>query len=144
MKLINAYLRSPRAQRALNRKPSEAGFSLIELVVVVAVLAILSAIAIPAFTSINDNARAAAASNTLATLVKECAVKLATGATTASYNSLRLNGYADVASAACPTSGTLTFSVSPANSELPAFTYNFASGEKTCSPNKQNCRNGNW
>lgn len=144
MNIVNAYLRSPRAQQVLNRKPSEAGFSLIELVVVVAVLAILSAIAIPAFTSINDNARAAAASNTLATLVKECAVKLATGTAGASYNALRLNGYADVTSAACPTTGTLTFAVSPANAELPAFTYNFATGEKTCTPNKQNCRNGNW
>ena len=146
MSILLTFLRSSRTQRVLNRKPKDAGFSLIELVVVVAVLAILSAIAIPAFTSINDKARASAAANTLATLVKECAVKHANGAsgTGLNYNALRLDGYADLTSAACPTTGTLTFSVSPANSELPAFTYNFATGEKTCTPNKQNCRSGSW
>ena len=53
MSLLQAYLRNPKTQRVLSRKPGHKGFSLIELVVVVAVLAILSAIAIPSFTSIN-------------------------------------------------------------------------------------------
>ena len=81
MSLLQIFLRDPRTQRALSRKPGEKGFSLIELVVVVAVLAILAAIAIPNFLSINDDARVAGVKNTLATLVKECAVKLARGAT---------------------------------------------------------------
>lgn len=83
MTLLKAYLSTPFAQRALKTKSGEQGFSLIELVVVVAVLAILSAIAIPSFLSINDEARVAGTKNTLATLVKECAVKLSsTGAKT--------------------------------------------------------------
>lgn len=77
MSLLQAYLQKPSTQRVLSRKPGEKGFSLIELVVVVAVLAILAAIAIPAFTSINDKAAVAAAQNTLAQIVKECAVKKA-------------------------------------------------------------------
>jgi len=44
---------------------------------VVAVLAILAAVAIPQFTSINDKAAVAAAQNSLAQIVKECAVKKA-------------------------------------------------------------------
>ena len=81
MSLLQAYLSTPRAQRALNRKPGEKGFSLIELVVVVAVLAILSAIALPNFLSITDEASVNGVKNTLATIVKECAVKIARGET---------------------------------------------------------------
>ena len=77
MTLLSAYLSKSKVKKVLSTKPGQEGFSLIELVVVVAVLAILSAIAIPNFTNISDKARAAAASNTLATIAKECAVKLA-------------------------------------------------------------------
>ena len=91
MTALQAYLRNSKTRRVLSKKPGEAGFSLIELVVVVAVLAILAAIAIPAFTSISDKARASAAANTMATIVKECAVKLNDGGGT--YNVPTLDGY---------------------------------------------------
>ena len=101
--------------------------------VVVAVLAILSAIAIPAFTSINEKARSSAAANTLASLAKECAVKHANGATGAAlnYQAFTLDGYNAVAAAACPTTGTLTIT-STDPTVRPSFTYNFTSGAKTC------------
>ena len=72
MSLLQAYLRSPRAQRALSLKPGEKGFSLIELVVVVAVLAILAAIAIPQFTALTDDARLNTAKSMLTNAFKEC------------------------------------------------------------------------
>ncbi len=95
MTALQAYLQNSKTRKVLSKRPGEAGFSLIELVVVVAVLAILSAIAIPAFTSISEKARAAAAANTLATIVKECAVKLNDNPATATYNIPTLNGYGE-------------------------------------------------
>ena len=74
MSLLQAYLRNPKTQRVLSRKPGEKGFSLIELVVVVAVLAILTAIAIPAFNSAVENGRKSTAATNLAQAAKECAV----------------------------------------------------------------------
>ena len=77
MTLLSAYLSKSKVKKVLSAKPGQEGFSLIELVVVVAVLAVLSAVAIPQFTNISQKARAAAASNTVATMAKECAAKLA-------------------------------------------------------------------
>ena len=77
MTLLNAYLSKKKVQKTLSLKPGQEGFSLIELVVVVAVLAVLSAIAIPQFTNISDKARTTAAMNTVATVAKECAAKIA-------------------------------------------------------------------
>ena len=77
MSLLQAYLRTPRAQRALSLKPGDKGFSLIELVVVVAVLAILAAIAVPAFMGMNEQAADAAMDTNLKNAYKECAFQVA-------------------------------------------------------------------
>ena len=74
MTIIENYLKSKKVQKALNTKPGEEGFSLIELVVVIAVLAILSAVAIPAFNGVQVSARASAVKNGLVNGVKECAI----------------------------------------------------------------------
>ena len=137
MTALQAYLQNSRTRKLLNKKPGEAGFSLIELVVVVAVLAILSAIAIPAFTSINNKARSSAASNTVATIVKKCAVEAANGNASASFGTVTVDSYSTLASSATPTtncteSGTLT-ATSSDTSKYPTFVYNFTTGIKTCS-----------
>ena len=93
MTSFHAYLNSSKTKEVLSRKPGEEGFSLIELVVVVAVLAILAAIAIPSFTSIQDNAAQAAAKNTVATIVKECAVKQANMEANPTFVVPQLNSY---------------------------------------------------
>ena len=48
------------------------GFSLVELVIVIAVLAILSAVAIPSFIGVRNNAKVSAAKKSLVTILKEC------------------------------------------------------------------------
>ena len=139
---LQAYLNSPRARRALSKKPGEEGFSLIELVVVVAVLAVLSAIAIPNFTNISNKARASAAASTVATIVKECAAKIAdTGS--GSFRAPTLNGYGwamslngtnVTANSAqdCHVSTGVYEAKSTDTTAYPTWRYDIASGEKTC------------
>ena len=75
MTILENYLKSKKTQKVLSNKPGEEGFSLVELVVVIAVLAILSAVAIPAFVGVRANARASAVKNGLVNGVKECFVR---------------------------------------------------------------------
>ena len=75
MTLLQNFLKSKKVQQTLTTKPGEEGFSLVELVVVIAVLAILSAVAIPAFVGVQANARASAVKNGLANGVKECVIR---------------------------------------------------------------------
>ncbi len=74
MSILENYLKSIKVQKVLNTNPGEEGFSLVELVVVIAVLAILSAVAIPAFVGVQANARASAVKNALVNGLKECVV----------------------------------------------------------------------
>jgi type IV pilus assembly protein PilA len=140
MSLLKAYLSTPRAQRALKKKPGEQGFSLIELVVVVAVLAILSAIAIPSFTSINAKARSAAATQTIATVAKECAVKYAEGQAAPTFAAISLDGYASFttisggtsSTTACIQTGTINATSAAPATTIPTFSYNVVTGDKIC------------
>ena len=74
------FLTSPAIKKILNNKNRKVkGFSLIELVVVIAVLAVLIAIALPNFLGVQRDAKVSSAKNTLTNIIKECAVKSSRG-----------------------------------------------------------------
>lgn len=155
--MVKHYLQSSKVQKVLRKRPGDEGFSLIELVVVVAVLAVLSAIAIPSFTNISEKARATAAMNTVATIAKECATKIA-DAGSGTYNVPGLQAYnwyqagaakTVGASQACSSSVTIS-AVSTDLDRYPTFVYDQSTGAKTCSFNadtpaaNRGCSNDTW
>ena len=73
---IQNYLEAAKARR---EETGEKGFSLIELIVVVAILGILVAIAIPVFTGIQENARKGALDSAAASGATVAAAAIANG-----------------------------------------------------------------
>ena len=83
---LRRFLNHPKVRKVLRTKPLDNGFSLIELVVVIAVLAVLTAIALPNFLGVSDDASARAGQQAAVTAFKECQVRKARGETTGTFS----------------------------------------------------------
>ena len=101
------------------------GFSLIELVIVISVLSILSAVAIPNFLCITRKSKATAALNAITNVRKECIVKNL-NTNNPSFSNSNLNGYSisDYDGGNECNSSNQEIIASPDNNEdLPSFIY---------------------
>jgi len=125
MTSIHAYLSNPKTKKILAKRPGDEGFSLIELVVVVAILAILVAVALPNFTLITHKARVNQGKNALVTAIKECNVTSAdTG--TATFTAFTVESFNVTGTCAAG------FQIAPVTAQQYA-TFNVsAAGAKTC------------
>ncbi|TCD57857.1 prepilin-type N-terminal cleavage/methylation domain-containing protein [Synechococcus sp. BS55D] len=135
MTLLQAYLNKPSTRRVLSRKAGEKGFSLIELVVVIAVLAVLIVIALPNFQGVTDDAAASAGKKYLVDAFTECSVARTRGqAASTQITAPSINGgaFSTTTAITCPTATGTTQTFTPSLATIPTFTIDLYSGAKTC------------
>ncbi len=126
--------------RNFNKKINKDGFTLVELVVVVAVLAILSAVAIPSFFCFQRKAKATAALTSAKNIQKECEISASlNGSNSSSFQPVNLSGYEPLlnssSSGKIPCSNnSITLEPDTNNANLlPTFIYSLTNKELTFS-----------
>ena len=135
----NQLLMSALAQRKASKNPLQAGFTLVELLVVVIIVGILAAVALPSFRNQADKARVASAKALASAAAKECQVFLVEAAGTFTQTTKGGSGI-DINTPLCP--GTFTATITS-----PAGTYSAAVSAagvitKTCTG--LNCTGDAW
>jgi len=79
-------------QALLKNKKRKNGFTLIELMVVVAIVGILTAVGLPELTKAQDKAKEATATSTLTNAAKQCSLDLILGTTDYDADNFKVDG----------------------------------------------------
>lgn len=101
---MNTQLKSILAQRLAKKGKKLNGFTLIELMVVVAIVAVLSAVALPQLTKAQDRAKSSAAQQEVVNAAKTCTIALIGGTSTDGDVAARTSGDVTNAALTCASS----------------------------------------
>ena len=111
--MTNKFLQTYLAKKANSKKQN--GFTLIELMVVIAIVGVLSAVGLPELLKAQDSAKESAALQEVIAAAKTCSIDVLTGGT--AYSNAISNStweYVTSLAAACDTSGDTTSTITSA------------------------------
>ena len=100
---MTSFTKRSLLNRLAKKNKKQNGFTLIELMVVVAIVGVLTAVGLPQLTKAQDRAKDAAATATLTNAAKECSLSLITVGDATDYTTTF-----DGVSGTCEVDGTLT------------------------------------
>ena len=122
--MTNTFLQSALLRAQAKKAKKANGFTLIELMVVVAIVGILSAVGLPELTKAQDRAKDQTAVATLTNAAKECSLELISGNDAYEFTS---DQFADVGGT-CEVDGTLTLFSTSGDGATTQMTTTFVGG----------------